>query len=383
MRVISHWRLLWQVSTLRRAATDTFIGYVVILNCVRPLLFLVPSVSSPSAPSVSTPSAPSVPTPSTPSSSSVNAPSASAPSGPSGQSPSAATAPSASGPTSAAVTMPPNSSNGMPPTASSPGPTGTQYQIRYTLDLFRIPLETDYVGVTNLTDSFLNTYLVGKFQNASAKFVSANTTRDSTEYIDPNSYLGVSYTTTLKFDAASGLTPAELDAAVADAFAPSGGRPKYLQELASLPVSNLFQTTTNITYVPLVAKATTAAFQTMSATTWAGIGGAAAGILAVLAAGSAILRRRNDDDREDGHGLGKFVESGGDMTVAETYAGTSVDAESVRPGDRWIKRSKQSLPAYNLRSRSPTETFEDGNDSDGSGRQSVRLSARQLQTIDF
>ena len=268
------------------------------------------------------------------------------------------------------------------------------YKLSYTLDAFRIATDTDYIGVTQVTDSFVNEQLSRHFLNVSGvQFSYSNTTRDEEEFNGPNAPVVVTYTTEVTTGPSSETEPTtdELGAILEEAFSPSGDLDTYLADLAALPANNLFQSTTSVEYeaVPAVdggsAESTEKGIASMSTATLGGIAAAGAGILIVLAGGFVALRRGGKDT--DGHAAAKYIDGDtGGMTVAgdtyagSTYAGTSMDAESVQHSG-WGNHSHFSTPSY--RTHSPTESLNDGNDSDSTGDESPPVSPGQLQTVDL
>ncbi|GKY91787.1 hypothetical protein MPSEU_000150400 [Mayamaea pseudoterrestris] len=270
-------------------------------------------------------------------------------------------------PSSISTTEP---SSGSAPTSSEAGPiAATPYRLSYTLELRRIPIDTDYVGVTEITDSFVNEQMARNFPNGSAvKFLYSNTTRDSFSFVGPNEPVNITFTTEVTIDPASDTSPTvdELDALLLQAFS-NPELDTYLADLAALPASNIFQTTTAVAFETIPATTVTDAsdgsvFETMSAATIGGIAAAGAGILIVLAGTIFALRKSGDSD-SDGHDAIKFVDIAGGVTVTDdtyagsTCAGTSMDAGSTQNSVGWSGLHSQ-FSAQSYRTQSPTEVLE-------------------------
>ncbi|GKY92887.1 hypothetical protein MPSEU_000257800 [Mayamaea pseudoterrestris] len=304
--------------------------------------------------------------------------------------------PSIASPTSMEPNEPaPSSSIGTnaPSSASEPSETGpiaaTPYQLSYTLELDRIPIDTDYTGVTDVTDNFVKEQMAQYFQNGSSvQFLYSNTTRDSFSFVGPNEPVNITFTTEVTVDPSSDTRPTvdELDALLEEAFSASGELDTYLANLAALPPSNIFQTTTAVEFkaMPQSAAMFSNPFASMSSAAIGGIAAAGAGILIVLAGGIVAFRRGGSDNGE-GHDVVKFVDAGGDMTVAgdtyagSSYAGTSMDAESVQHSG-WGNHSHFRTPSY--RTSSPTVAL-NRSESDSAGEDSPPASPRQMQTVDL
>jgi hypothetical protein len=272
----------------------------------------------------------------------------------------------------------------------------TPFTISYTLDLFRVPSDTDYTGVTALTGTFLETYFKQYFSNVTTvHFTTSVTSRMGETFNGPTQPLSVEYNSTLSFksDSASIPTTSELDRLVANAFAASGGQALYLTQLRALTINNLFQSTTAITFAQGVTKAASpsgngsAISGSLSAATTAGLAVAAgAGAFILLAAGIMVVRRRGGDEREQ---LGKYTDGDGHMTVSgDTYTGAaSMDSQSIqqagvehRQAGSWANQSHFSASSH--RPHSPAG-LEEGCESDESGPDSPPVSPRQMSSIDL
>jgi hypothetical protein len=104
---------------------------------------------------------------------------------------------------------------------------------------------------------------------------------------------------------------------------------------------------------------------------------AGAGLFVLVAAGIMLSRRDKNDEVYTDENLGKYIEDGGAMTVAETV-GTSLAEERANSKNAWDGVSTYRTP-------SPSETS-DGGESDGShGSESTTntTSSRNMETVDL
>lgn len=212
---------------------------------------------------------------------------------------------------------------------STPAPTLTPvsispFTILYTIEQFRLPLASEYVSVANLTANYLNEYFRANFQETSlVDFVIADTmmTDNNFQFGQP---VEIDYRTQLTFASASFIpSTEEFDELLASAFR-DDNLAIYISLLNSLPISNIFQTTSLVTFEGSTS-ATVPATSADSAARAAGIAVAAgAGALIFIIAGVVMYRRK---EREE---VGKCLDEDGQMTVAgDTCGGSSMDSQSV------------------------------------------------------
>jgi hypothetical protein len=216
-----------------------------------------------------------------------------------------------------------------PSANSTPAPTLTPvsispFTILYTIEQFRLPLASEYVSVANLTANYLNEYFRANFQETSlVDFVIADTmmTDNNFQFGQP---VEIDYRTQLTFASASFIpSTEEFDELLASAFR-DDNLAIYISLLNSLPISNIFQTTSLVTFEGSTS-ATVPATSADSAARAAGIAVAAgAGALIFIIAGVVMYRRK---EREE---VGKRLDEDGQMTVAgDTCGGSSMDSQSV------------------------------------------------------
>jgi hypothetical protein len=257
----------------------------------------------------------------------------------------------------------------------------TPYKISYDLDLFRIPLPTDYDEVTQVTSDYLDKYFGDQFSSSSTmQYAFSSTSRDGEQYTSANDPLVVFYSTSVSFESSAGVPAAtELDVLLGSALVSDA----YIAALETLPVSNLFQSTTSTSF-ETAPKDDSDGGNFMSAAVVSGIAVAAgAGAFIVVAAGMALLRQGDGGGagEKDDHDVVKYIGEGGDVTVAgETYAGASTDSESVQPTN-WRKNVPYNTSFY--RTHSVTETVDELNDSDDCEMDSPPPSPGQMESVDL
>jgi len=273
------------------------------------------------------------------------------------------------------------------------------FQLQYSLDQFRIPQISDYAGVTDLTDQFMDGVFKTVFQGTGVDYVSSNISRAGQNFL-LNQPVQVFYNTTVSFGPSSSQIPqpTEINSIVALAFSFNnslGQGPQYLSLLATLPSGNIFSTTYAVTYIAGVGTksmpnteqssgggtrgggSATAEGTTSGGTNVIGGGGsngtsgssgtsltmtsaakaagiavaAGAGVFIVIVAAVMTARRRETYEFDE---MGKYLHEDGQVTVTEETVTTSGDSQTQQ-------RSATALGAGNgaaLGSGSVTEDAE-------------------------
>jgi hypothetical protein len=150
-----------------------------------------------------------------------------------------------------------------------------------------------------------------------------------------------------------------LDSVLANAFAEDKIKP-YLDRLSTLPVSNVFRTTTIVEQGEPTTRMSGRSTSSKSAN-GAAIAAGAVGVV-LLAAGLLIYKRRQSEDDNysySGKPMDKNRNLHGDMTVAgETYAGETYDGSvSLGSGSRLSRDEEQGFVSVDL--QNPTENYDD------------------------
>jgi hypothetical protein len=254
-----------------------------------------------------------------------------------------------------------------PPATLSPVPDDsisidlTPYVVAYTLGDNTMPQRQQYDELTELTDSYLDGYMLDFFEvQSQATLVAFRTERIDGTWVAGQPTI-VDYKSIAYFDPVFDALPTQdtLDQVLANAFAEENTK-LYLDRLATLPESNVFRTTTFVEQGAPTARMSGRSTSSKSANGAAIAAGAVGAVL--LAAGLLIYKRRQSEDDNysySGKPLDKNRNLHGDMTVAgETYAGETYDGSvSWGGGSRLSRDEEQGFVSIDL--QNPTESYDD------------------------
>jgi hypothetical protein len=190
-----------------------------------------------------------------------------------------------------------------------------------------MPMRDDYLAVGELTDTYFEGYMIGRYQSSSqADLVKFETTINMTFFMFGEPAL-IEYESTAYFSASSSVTPRQsvLDSVLMEAL----DQPEpYTDLLAGLGSGNPFSSTTFVEFkepqTRVVSGKSTPSDSNANTATFA----AAAAGLTLLIAGAVLYRRNKDDDTGDYFGEKDFGKNGGGdaATLAgDTYAGDTYD----------------------------------------------------------
>lgn len=248
-------------------------------------------------------------------------------------------------------------------------PAPLDYKLFYTIVQTRLPLASEYNSVAGLTGTYLNEYFRSVFDSTNlTNFKGSNTVLVSNRF-NFNQPIEIAYETTVTFYPSANIpTHSELNTLLAAAF--TGDKLNtYLGLIQALPSSNIFSTTSVISFQSV----SSASASSSSTARNAGLAAAAGtGAIIFIIAGISLLRNRRSDSEE----ITKYIEGDGHMTIAgDTYEGTceassaydnaSSDGRAARcvsPTDwgDFVSASQSS------RCESPTEVIDEGNEEEGS-----------------
>jgi hypothetical protein len=241
--------------------------------------------------------------------------------------------------------------------------TLSAYSVLYTIEQIRIPSRSDYAGLTDLTSAYLDSFFVDSFANVGEVAYVSSTTENTGSEFRLGQPVRVDYNTTILFSAESTLIPSvsELDSIVEMGFTGDQAG-TYLAELAGLPTSNIFSTTTEIGFttsassVVASGRTTTTGGGSVPLSSNAGIAAAAgAGALVLLAGGYFLFGRRRE--KEPDNAKEKIFDNDGQITVAgdtyaETFANDSQSGVISSRTSQW--RNDPEADNVNLMKRPPS-----------------------------
>lgn len=213
-----------------------------------------------------------------------------------------------------------------PPTASVAAPPGTPidltaYALLYTIEQARLPLSAEYEAVEELTAAYVNEHFQNSLASGLVQFQRADTemTQNQFNFREP---VVVNYTTALTF-AENSTIPAinDLNMVLSAAFEGENNA-LYLARLANLPMSNIFQTTSVVTF-EFTPETNTRSSESVAVIAGVSVG-ASAGVGALLIS-LAVFYRRRRKNKENGKPENEEVKGDGHVSLSsETSCGDSL-----------------------------------------------------------
>lgn len=239
-----------------------------------------------------------------------------------------------------------------PPTAGDDiEVTLSGYSLLYVIQQIRIPTSRDYDGVTDLTEEYLDEYFESVFSMQDAVIYRGSTTVRTDTDFSLGQPTQVDYSTVVTVSDASSFVPeaSDLDALLRAAFS-APDVTNYLDLVSDLPLTNIFTTTTEVTFQEGATPASASFFSP-------GVAAAAgAGFCVLLLAGYMILRKTDDEDDVNLH---KFVDTDGHQTVAGETVGSSLDSQSAihrMTSDTESEHGDYQLPMTRRKSKRPRQS---------------------------
>jgi len=232
----------------------------------------------------------------------------------------------------------------LPPNADDITVTATPYSLFFTIEQTRIPNLDDYSELGMFTSEYLNVYFQVIFgDDPAAEFVSSQTEVTGSEF-----RLGqptrVDFTTTMSFAATSEAVPplTDLDTFLRSAFEGANADTYSSAVAAGLPETNIFATTTAVTFEAVTADGGTTERRV-------GIISGAAAVVFVLLLGGAVASHNRDKEVEEE--VQQKLMGGGHVTVAgETYR-DDTSLETHEPTQNSEEDDESTIYSSSTRSR--------------------------------
>ena len=184
----------------------------------------------------------------------------------------------------------------------------------YTIEQFRLPLPSEFAAVAGLTEEHVTPFFESGFDNDELVTYSSSSTVLLNTAFNFGEPVSISYTSTLVFTQDSFVPrESEVEALITTAFS-GNNLNAYLGDLTSLPQSNLFRTTSQVSLQAGAATRTTessSGFDNILIGAGAGAGMAALAIAALVVSGR---RREKQQVRQKTLGADGHMTVGGDTT---------------------------------------------------------------------
>eukprot|EP00977_Amphora_coffeiformis_P019542 scaffold7349_cov173-Amphora_coffeaeformis.AAC.23 len=202
-----------------------------------------------------------------------------------------------------------------PPTDPLPFPElEVTFTLFYTIEQFRLPLPSEFATVADITEEHVTPFFESGFDNDELVTYSSSSTTLLNTGFNFGEPVSISYTSKLVFTQDSFVPrESEVEALVTAAFS-GNNLNRYLGQLTSLPQSNIFRTTSQVSFQAGTG-AETRTVESSSGFSNILIGaGAGAGMAALAIAGLVLSGRRREKEQVRQKTLG----ADGHMTVGDT-----------------------------------------------------------------